>query len=152
MKRWALPSALAAVAAAALFASVTGAWAETTRMHGRTSAVSCTSSRLMHDPAAVKAMQQLHQEHAADMQAWSDRLGADPSTPEAQQALATLRAEHTREMRELLKRFGIKTKGATCGAGTMSMMDGNGMTDMMNGDDMTDMMGGSGTGSGMMGH
>jgi hypothetical protein len=96
----------------------------------------------MNDPTARQAMQQLHEQHSTEMQAWRDKYGSDPTTPEARQVLADLRKEHVADMRALFNKLGIKAPAGLCGTG---MMDGSG-TSMMDGSGSS-MMEGSTTGS-----
>ena len=73
---------------------------------------------LMSNPKALRAMQDLRVEHQKDVQAWSDKYGADPGGAEAQSALRALRQAHWNDMRDLFKRFGIAVpSGGTRGAG-----------------------------------
>ena len=107
-------------------------------------------AKLMSDSTAHEAMLELHQEHAAEMQAWRDTYGSDSTTPQAVQALADLRQEHRADMRSLMQKLGIKVParsfGGMMGGSGMGMMDGD-SGGMMDGDG--GMMGG-GSG-GMMG-
>jgi hypothetical protein len=82
---------------------------------------------LMSDPAAVKAMLTLREEHLKDMQAWWGKYGRDPRSPEAQKALRELRQEHWNDMQQLFKKLGIKPPAdGTSGPGMMGR--GNGWT------------------------
>jgi hypothetical protein len=53
----------------------------------------------------------LMDEHRADMQAWWDEYGEDPSASGAQEALQELRDEHRQEMQKLLNDLGIEAGG-----------------------------------------
>ncbi len=80
----------------------------------RRAAGSGACGALMSNPKALEAMQDLRAEHQGDMQAWSDRYGADPSSAEAQAALRNLREEHWNDMREVFEKYGVD---APVGAG-----------------------------------
>ena len=148
MKRWTLPLVLGAVALVALAAAfgVSRATATTSMPRASAGAQSGAQSssagcdRLMSNPAAVKAMQPLHAEHAKDMQAWQKQYSADPKGAKAQAALKTMRKQHVREMRAAFKKLGIKVPAGACDG---SMMDGTNGTGMMGGG--TDGMMGGGT-------
>ena len=107
-------------------------------------------AKLMSNPKAVEAMKALREEHRAEMQAWYDKYGADPTSAEAKVALKALRLEHWNDMKALFKEFGIKVpKGAgrgVCG-GQGGMMGGGGM--MGNGG--SGPCGGAGGGAGCAG-
>ena len=96
----------------------------------------------MGGAVSVKDMQEQHAEHQADMQAWFDKYGADPSSAAAQTALDKLRTEHWNDMRELLKKYSADPAttpqgGAAGGYGAGMMGGGSGY--------------GAGYGTGMMG-
>ena len=99
---------------------------------------------MMGGAVTVKDMRALHAEHQADMKAWFDKYGADPSSAAARPALAKLRVEHWNDMRALLKKYGINA--GTTGRGTMMGGSGAGYGGMMGGAGY-----GSSTGTGMMG-
>jgi len=144
MKRWTLPLVLGAVGLVAL-ATVVGVSRATaaTSMHRASTAAPSGSAgcdRLMSNPAAAKAVQPLHAEHAKDMQAWRGQYSADPQGAKAQAALKTMRQQHVREMRAAFKKLGIKVSAGAC---DISMMDGTDGTGMMGGG-AAGMMGGSG--------
>ncbi len=90
---------------------------------------------MMGGPVTLKDMRALHAEHQADMKAWFDKYGADPSSAAARAALAKLRAEHWNDMRALMDKYGINAGTTLRG----SMMGGTGAGY------------GSGAGNGMMG-
>ncbi len=82
--------------------------------------------RLFTDPAARDAMWELRAEHHAEMRAWWEQYGSDPSSAAAQSALDELRTEHRNDMRSLLEEYGVDEAlrngggplgGAGCGAG-----------------------------------
>jgi hypothetical protein len=106
-------------------------------------------AKLMSNPKAVAAMKALREEHRAEMQAWYDRYGADPTSAEAKAALKALRLEHWNDMKALFKEFGIKVpKGAgpgVCG-GHGGMMGGG-----MMGNGGSGPCGGAGGGAGCAG-
>ncbi len=145
MKKRTLVIALTALVVALV--AVSGAWAAT-RPHATGSASrSATPGAaagwcrgLASSPTAWKEMQTLRAQHLADMKAWQQEYGADPTSAAAQAALAKLRAEHINDMLALMKKYGIK-------AGT------SGRSTMMGGSSAGygGMMGGSGSGYGMMG-
>ena len=136
MKRSRLVLILGAVAlVAATAALVAGQAGAASSPHRGVWKAACT--KLMSDPKAHEAMLELHQEHAAEMQAWRDMYGSDPTTPQAVQALADLRKEHRADMGALFQRLGIKVPAKWHGGG---MMDGSG-AGMMDGSG--GMMGGS---------
>jgi hypothetical protein len=143
MKRWRLPLVLAAVALVA----ATGALAvgnASASANAQRGAASSACSNLMSDPTASKAMQQLHREHAAEMQTWRVKYAADLTTPQARRALADLRREHMADMHALFRKLGIKVPAGVCSAdmmgGSASGMMGAGSGDMMG---SGSMMGGS---------
>jgi hypothetical protein len=139
--------AVSIVALAAMF-GVSRATASTSmhRVAAGTQGDKSGCSRIMGNPAAMKAMQPLHAEHAKDMQAWRDRYGSDPKSAEAKAALATMRKEHMLEMRAAFRKLGIKVPAGAC---SRSMMDGTSGAGMMDGTSGASMMGG--TADGMMG-
>jgi hypothetical protein len=151
MKRSRLVLILGAVAlVAATAALVVGQAGAASSPHRGAWKAACT--KLLSDPTAREAMLELRQEHVAEMQAWRDTYGSDPTTPQARRALADLRQEHWADMRALMEEFGIKVParmrgGMMGGAFGGGMMDGSG-TGMM-GDGSGGMMGGDG--GGMMG-
>ena len=130
--------AVALSAATVAFAATQQSTASSPPARAATSALSSPRGTMRGGAVTVKDMGALHSEHLADMKAWFDKYGADPSSVAARTAMAHLRAEHWNAMRELMKKYGINA-GAT-GRGTM--MGGYG-----------GMMGGYGssTGTGMMG-
>ena len=77
---------------------------------------------LAGNQAAQKDVQALRSEHLADMKAWHDTYGQDPSSAQAQAALTKLRTEHWNDMLALMKKYGVSA-GAGAGPG---MMGGNG--------------------------
>jgi hypothetical protein len=56
-------------------------------------------------------LQDLMEEHRADMQAWSDKYGENPDSAAAQEAFQGLRTEHRQKMNELLDELGIERGG-----------------------------------------
>jgi len=147
MKRWRLPLVLGAVAiVAAVGALVVGKAGASANPQRGASSSAC--SKLMSDSTANNAMQQLHQEHAAEMQTWRTKYAADPTTSQARQSLADLRKEHVADMRALLHKLGIKVSAGLCSGDTMGG-SGSGMMGAGSGDMMGSggMMGGSTTGS-----
>lgn len=112
--RWSWRSVVVAGIAAAL--AVTAAAAVAAAAQGERPATSRSScSRLMNDPAALKAMRELRGEHQRELRAWQARYGDDPGSAEAQRALQQLRSDHRSDMRALMERFGIR--GAQQGQG-----------------------------------
>jgi hypothetical protein len=123
MKRWRLPlvlSAVALTATAALFAvTKASASADHHRLASRpTSSSGC--AKLMSDQTANAPMQQLHREHASDMQAWRDTYGSDPTSLPARQALADVRKTHAADMRAQFDKLGIKVPAGLCDGDMMS--------------------------------
>jgi hypothetical protein len=131
---------LVGVVAAIALSVVAVAYGATTKQSVRRSARAGACGSLMSNPQALKDMQALRAEHQADMQAWSDQYGADPSSAEAQAALQNLRQEHWTDMRDLFKKYGIAVPqgagpgsgqggggcGGACGAGASSGSQGTG--------------------------
>lgn len=88
-----------------------GAYAQTTKRDGTRTRGACRGA-LTRDPAALKAMQELRDEHQKQMQAWRDKYGADPASPEARDAFRHLREEHWNDMRALLEKYGAAVPDA----------------------------------------
>lgn len=135
------------IVAAVAAVGVTRAGAMTTHHRGATAATggSAGCQRLMQDPKAMQVMHTLHADHQKDIQAWRDKYGANPSSPEAQQALTQLWREHNQEMRAAFEKAGIKVPAGVCTRKMMSAaVTGNGG---MMGAGGTDMMGTGGAGS-----
>ena len=148
MKRWRLPLVLAAVALVAVAGALAVGKASASANPQR-GASSSACSKLMSDSTANNAMQQLHREHAVEMQTWRAKYAADPTTPQARQALADLRREHMADMRARFHKLGIRVPAGLCSSdmtgGSGSGMMGAGSGDMMGSG--ASMMGGSTTGS-----
>ncbi len=126
-------------AATVAFAATQRSTAGSAPTRAATSTLGSFRGTMMGGTFTVKDMRALHAEHLADMKAWFDKYGADPSTAAARAAMAKLRAEHWNDMRALMKKYGVNL--GTTGRGTTMGGAGGGM------------MGGYGpsTGSGMMG-
>ena len=117
-RHWKMIVVLAAVGALALTATAVASGAGPATLRQGHGGAACGT--LMGNPKALKAMQDLRAEHQRDMQAWSDKYGADPGGAEAQAALQALRQEHWNDMRGLFKKLGIKVpEGAGPGGGMM---------------------------------
>lgn len=67
----------------------------------------CGGSGLMQDPQAREDMLALRDEHRAEMSAWWDEYGDDPTSDAAQKALDELRDEHHADMLELFEKYGV---------------------------------------------
>jgi len=132
---------VATVAFAATQRSTTGS----ARANAATTSIGFRGA-MMGGAVTVKNMRALHAEHQADMKAWFDKYGADPSSAAARTALAKLRAEHWNDMRAQLKKYGINA--GTTGRGTMMGGSGAGYGGMMGGAGYGSS---TGTGTGMMG-
>jgi hypothetical protein len=140
MKRWRLPLVLGAVAltAAALLAVTKASANSNYHRAASNSASTSTCANLTKDPAANAAIQQLHREHATDMQAWRDKYEMDSTTPQARQALADMRKEHVADMRALFDKLGIKIPAGLCGGSMMSGSAAGMMGDPGNGSSIHD--------------
>jgi hypothetical protein len=130
---------LVGIVAAVALSVVAVAYGATTKQNERRAARGGACGALMSNPQALKDMRVLRAEHPQEMQAWSDRYGADPSSTEARTALQKLRQEHWSDMRELFKKYGIT---APRGAGPGSGQKGGGCGGAC---------GGAGSGSGSQG-
>ena len=60
------------------------------------------------NPEALKALEELRDQHVKDMQAWWSKYGQDPMSAAAQKALTQLRNEHRTELQELLKKYDLQ--------------------------------------------
>jgi hypothetical protein len=98
---------VAAVAAVAL-SVVAVAYGATRTSTPRPAAGNGACEALSSDPRGLEAMQALRTEHRAEMQAWYDQYGSDPSSSEAEAARQTLRTEHWTEMQDLFKKLGVE--------------------------------------------
>ena len=124
MKRhWKTIAVVAAVAAVAL-SVVAVAYGATRTSTPRPAAGNGACGTLTGDPKGLEAMQALRTEHRAEMQAWYDQYGSDPSSSEAEAALQTLRGEHWTDMQNLLKKLGIEAPAKQGQGG--GMMRGSG--------------------------
>jgi len=135
-------------AATVAFAATQRSTAGSAPTHAATPTLGSLRGAMMGGAVTVKDMRGLHAEHQADIQAWFDKYGADPSSAVARTALAKLRAEHWNDMRALLKNYGINA--GTTGRGTMMGGSGAGYGGMMGGAGYGSSTG-TGTGTGMMG-
>jgi hypothetical protein len=146
LKSWRLPTVLFAVALAGIGAAVVVSRATAAPSQAAQPDAHGSCAALTNDPAAVKAMQNLHDEHAKDTSAWQSTYGANPTSREARNALAKLHREHQKDMRALFARLGITAPAGFCGAGTTggSMMGGT-TGGMMGG--ASGMMSGSSSGA-----
>ena len=68
----------------------------------------CGRAALPEDPQAREDLAKLREEHRADMRAWWDKFGDEPTSDAARTAFDELRAEHADEMRALLEKYGIE--------------------------------------------
>jgi hypothetical protein len=67
----------------------------------------CGGSGLMQDPQAREDMLALREEHRAEMSAWYEKYGEDPTSDAAQKALDELRDEHHADMLGLFEQYGV---------------------------------------------
>jgi len=151
MKKYALAIVIGALVLAAVVAAIGVARAGAMTTHhrdARAAGASAGCQRLMKNPAAMQVMHTLHADHVKDIQAWRDRYGSDPSSPEARQALDSLWREHRAEMKAAFAKAGVKLPANLCTRQMMrAAVTGNGGG--MMGTDGGGMMGTDG--AGMMG-
>jgi hypothetical protein len=105
-RHWKTIAVVAAVAAIAL--SVVAVAYGATRTTTRRATGNGACGALMSNPKALEAMQELRAEHQAEMQAWYQQYGSDPSSAAAQAARRQLREEHWNDMQQLFKKYGVK--------------------------------------------
>jgi hypothetical protein len=91
----------------------------------------CEGRGLLQDPEARDDLAKLREEHRADMRAWQEKYGTDPSSDAARKALDELRAEHLKEMRALFEKYGVEPpqglgEGAQRGSGWGGACGGRG--------------------------
>ena len=110
MRQWKKLVMVLAVALVGL-SVVAVAYAQTNQRDTKQTRGACRAA-LTEDPAALKAMQELREEHQKEMLAWRDKYGADPSTAEAREAFSQLREEHWNDMRALLEKYGVDVPDA----------------------------------------